>query len=572
MRTDIPNTEIHPGQTAKQIVTALAGTVKKINLYSESHSVYHGALKSLKNIFDAYFRRFGNFRIHIQRNTIIHDDEIVYEGSSDPSDLAFLLHRDGILRIEFQTDLELYELDTFFRILHDHILLSEEPEDDIVTALWHFNLPSILYEAADLELDYSDDQNFRVECGGNPQNIGTEEIESNAPTESIYSNVATLILSPACNGDPWQLSAEEHERLREMIAAEEKLDGSDYVMDALLYILEEHPCEEDIEALLEALFYEFFEILVNARFAYLLQTFAKLKKIAKYHARLKWIRTPLDSLFDSLASRVFLNGLLKIPVEAHNLDDTQLEDLKSFLVRLDPSAIPALAPIARKSRSVELRHMIMEAIGSLAASDFGPLEKLIDESDTEQTIGIVPVLGSLKDWRSRQALINLLRHPSKRVRMEALKTLLTRDHQAIHDILSLIDDPDERIRALVLKRLGRRRCERVEIKLLEYLKAYRPSYKDTGHFFAVCRTLGLCGSERSIPYLLQLLFRWPMMGILRPAGSPLRKGAVAALEALRIEKAAMLMERHQRGFFGNVLRSVPQHLFGKEIGEQQNVQ
>lgn len=572
MRTIIPKTELNAEQTARRIVTALVGTVKKINFYSESHSVYHRALKNLMDIFDAYFSRFGNFRIHIQRNQIIYDNEIVYEGNSNPFDLAFLLHRDGILWLEFQIDTELYEIDTFFRILHDRRLLTEDPEDDIVTALWEFNLPSIAYEAADLQLEYQDNLNFRTESRGNAQNEGMEENEADIRSESIYSNVATFILSATCTDDPWQLSAEERKQLREMIAAEEKLDGSDYVMDALLYILEEYPCEEDIEALLETLLQEFREILTNARFTYLLHTYLKLKKIATRHTRLKWIRTKLDSLFASLSSRPFFNGLLKIPADVYNLDDTQLDDLKRFLVMLDPSAILDLGPIVRDIRPVELRHLIMEAIRFLAASDFGPLEKLITESDADQIIGVVPVLGVLKDWRSRQTLINLLRHPSEMVRMQALKTFMTRDHQAINEIFPLIDDPDERIRAFVLKRLGRRRCGEVEGKILDYLKTYRPSEKNSGHFYAICSVLGRCGSERSIPYLSQLLFRWPMMGILRPAGSPLRKGAVAALEALRTEKAAMLIERHQRGFFGNVFRSVPLNLFGKEAGEHQHVQ
>jgi HEAT repeat protein len=570
MRTSHPETEFHQEQAARQVVAALVGTVKKINLYSESHSVYYRALKNVKNIFDVYFSRFGNFRIQILRNKIIHDNETVYEGNSGPFDLAFLLHRDGILWLEFQNDLELYEIDTFFRILRDHGLLAEEPEDDIVTALWEFNLPSIAYEVVDSELDYQDDLNFEAGSGKRAQNRAGEEDEAHVQNESIYPNVATLMLSTPCKDDPWQLSAEERQQLRDMIAAEEKLDGSDYVMDALLYILEEHPCEEDIEALLETLVQEFREILANARFTYLLQTFEKLKKIANRHARLKWMKPHLETLFESLSSRPFLNGLLKISVDVHDLDDTQFEALRSLLMMLDPSAILDLAPIARNIRSVELRHLLMDAIRFMAASDFGPLERLIAESEADQFIGIVFVLGVLKDWRSRQTLINLLRHPSEQVRMQALKTLMTRDHQAINEIFPLIDDPNERIQAFVLKRLGRRRCEVVEDKILQYLKAYRYGEKKADHFFAVCRTLGKCGSERSIPYLSQLLFRWPMMGVLRPAGSPLRKGAVAALRALRTKKAAMLLERHQWGFFRNVLRSVPRSSFGKEAGRFQN--
>lgn len=571
MKSIPPQTELQEDQIARQIVSALVGTAKNINLYSESHVVYHRALKKLKNIFEVYFGRFGNFRIQIQRNKIIHHDVIMYEGHSDPLDLAFLLHRDGILWLEFRIDLELFEIDTFFRILHTHSILTEEPEDDIVTALWELNLPSILYAAADLELEYQDNLNIDAESDSNAQSGGREEKEANTPSESIYLNVAAYTLSEAYREDLWQLSAEERWQLQEMIAAEEKLDGSDYVMDALLYILENHPFEEDIKALLETLLQELREILTNARFGYLLQTVVKLKKIATRHSRLNWIKPYFDHLFASLSSKPWLNGLLEIAVDVHHFEDTQIEDLKRFLLMLDSSAILNMVPIARNIRSVELQRVILDAVRLMAASDFRALEKLISESDADLIHRIVPVLGFLKNRRSRQTLTNLLRHSSELVRQQALKTLLDRDHQAIHDIFPLIDDPDESIRTFVLKRLGRRRCRVVEGKILEYLRTYRPCGNNSDHFFALCRTLGQCGSERSIPYLSQLLFKWPTMGILRSAGSPHRKGAVAALKGLRSKKAAILIEKHQRGSFGNLLKSATHHFFGWGSGEHQNI-
>jgi hypothetical protein len=572
MGTITPENELSNRHIARQIVTAMVGTAKKINLYSESHSVYHSALKKLKNMFDVYFGRFGNFRIHIQRNRIVHHNKILYEGNLEPFDMAFLLHRDGILWLEFQVDLELYEIDAFFRILHDHGMPVEEPEDDIVTALWEFNLPSILYEAADLELDLADNLSIGAESDRNAPNEGAEENKASIRKESLYSNIATCALSDNCKDDFWQLSAEERKQLRQMIAAEEKLDGSDYVTDALLYILEVHPSEEDIEALLETLLQELREILMNARFGYLARTFVKLKKIATHHAHLNWIKPYFDQLFASLSGRPLLNGLLKIPVDAYNFDDTQKKDLKRFLLMLDPSAIMGLGPIVSNIQSVELQHIILETIRCMAASDFRPLEKLIAENDAVLICPIVHVLGSLKDCRSRQMLIKLLHHPSELVRLQALKAILTRDNQAINDIFPLIDDPDERIRAFVLRQLGRRRCGVAEGKILEYLKIFRPRAINNDHFLAICRTLGQCGSERSVPYLSQLLFKWPMLGILRSAGSPHRKGAIVALKALRTKKAAILLERQQRGFFGNILRSATYHSFGLGAGEHQNVQ
>jgi hypothetical protein len=573
MRPILPPTQLQEDQIARQIVSALVGTAKNIILYSESHVVYHSALKKLKNIFVVYFSEFGNFRIHIQGNKIIHENVIMYEGHSEPLDLAFLLHRDGILWIEFQIDVELFEIDSFFRALHNHSALTEEPEDDIVTALWELDLPSIVYAAADLELDYQDNLNFDAESDDKAQNKEMEEKEANANNrnESIYLNVAAYNLSEAYNEDLWQLSAEERRQLQEMIASEEKLDGSDYVMDALLYILEKHPFEEDIKALLEMLLQELREILTNARFGYLLQTFVKLKQIATSHRRLDWIKPHFDHLFARLSSKLLLNGLLDISVDVHHFEDTQIEDLKRFLLMLDSSAIPDMVPIARHIRSVELQRAIIDAVRFMAASDFRPLEKLISESDADLIQRIVPIMSCLNDQRSRQTLTKLLHHPSELVRLQALKTILDRDHQAIHDIFALIDDPDEKIRTFVLKRLGRRRCRVVEDKILEYLNTYRPGGKNSDHFFALCCTLGRCGSERSLPFLSQLLFKWPTLGILRSARSPHRKGAVAALKALRTKKAAILMKSHQRGFFGSVLMSATHHFFGLGAGERKNV-
>ena len=88
-------------------------------------------------------------------------------------------------------------------------------------------------------------------------------------------------------------------------------------------------------------------------------------------------------------------------------------------------------------------------------SDFHPLEKLIADSDPVLAGRLVFLLGFLKDFRSRKMLSNLLHTPSSElVRRPALKAILKRDHQAVDEIFFLIDDSDDKIRTLVLSRLG----------------------------------------------------------------------------------------------------------------------
>jgi hypothetical protein len=550
-------TELGVEESAKQILQGLISGFKKLNLYSESHTVYHSALNLLKKLFDEHFHRFGNFRIHIERMNILYQDKLLYEGGTEPTDLAFLLHRDGILWLEFQNGLDIWEIDTLYKILRDHSILDEDPEDDIVTALWGVNLPSILYEAADLELGLPDDINFSdLPCSGNQAADSEQNDGEPIQCETIYSTMATNVLTQDGQDELWVLTAAERDQLRKMIAAEEQLDGSDYVIDALLYILEKHCLQEDIAELLDTLQQELNAALIHARFAYLLETVTRLKKdFIINHPSSQWLEPHIGQFLANLGAKPFLNGLQRIAGNRQNLDERQLKDLKRFLLLLEKSVISTLGPIMMNITSPGLQRIILETIGTMAMSDFGPLEKLIQDADPVLAGRLVYILGFLKDPRSRQTLSILVRHPSETVRLAALKALMARDDQAIDEIFSLIDDADEKIRKLVLNRLGRDRCERVENKLLAYLDEYGNGSKNGEHFIAVCRTLGKCGSERSIPYLTELLFKWPAIGVLRPGNSNQRRGAVAALEALRAEKAAGLIARYKRGFLRNLFRS-----------------
>jgi len=552
-----PNVDPSMQQAAKQLFYGLLGVFKKLNLYSGSHTVYHNSLEILNKLFEDYCNKYGPFRLGLEGRNIIHHDTLLYEGTAEPTDLAFLLHRDGFLWIEFQKGLQLWEIDTLLKIFQDYSVLDEDPADDIVTALWEVNLPAISYEAADLELGLPDDINIDELPCVETETAGTDEQNSvQEPTKTPYTNFASNILGQDGQNNLWELTDNEQEQLRHLIAAEEKLDGSDYAIDALLYILENHCIQEDIAELLSTLIQELYETLINARFDYLLEAVLRLKKdILKDNLQTKWLAPYLSKFFAKLETKTFLNGLLKIPAPQQAFKKAQLKDLKRFLLQLNTSLIKTLGPLMLNIQSPELQRSILEVIGTMAKSDFGPLENLIAQADTELVERLVFILGYLKDTRSRQVLSKLLGHTSASVRRSALKAILTRDDKAVDEIFVLIDDPDEKIRMVVLNRLGRDRSSRIESKLLDYLHQYALGTNNDKHFIAVCRTLGRCGSGRSEPYLMGLLFKWPLLGMLRSANSIKRRGAVVALKGLQTRRARWLIFRSNRGFWRNILRS-----------------
>lgn len=544
--------------SAKQIIHALIGILKTLTLYSESHPVYKNSLIIMKKLINVHFDRFGNFRIQIERRNVLYKDEILYEGGSEPSDLVFLLHRDGIQWLEFQNGLDLWEIDTFFKIIHDHIVLDEDPEDDIVTALWAVNLPSILYRAAYPEMGLQDADLCMVDLPYVVDQNGKCEKKDKAQghTETIYPTFATNVLTQDGHEELWQLNADERKQLQKMIADEEELDGSDYVIDALLYILKEHCLEEDITELLDSLMEEMQKALIHARFRYVLEAHVRIKKdIINNFPQSHWVVPYLKRFLACLATKPFLNGLQSKSVNIQDVDDEQLEYLKRFLLMLDSSVISVIGPMMLNIQSAKLQRIILETIGTMAMSNFRPLEKLIYDGDPVLAGRLVFLLGHLKDERSRQTLSKLLGHPSELVRRPALQAILYRDDKEINEIFPLINDSDEIIRKLVFKRLGRKRCKRIEHKLLEYLKSYGPKGNNDAHFIAVCRTLGRCGSKGVIPYLTHMLYRWPRMGVLRSVNSLQRQGAVVALKEMNTKIASALIDRNNRGFLGNVFRS-----------------
>jgi hypothetical protein len=543
---------------AKQVMIALSGAFKKLNLYSESHSVYTNALIALKNSLEQHFGRFGNLNIRISRNQILCDDEVVYQGSAEPADLVFVLHRDGILSFEFQEGLELWELDTLLKILHEHCTLADDAEDDIVTALWKFNLPSIQYEAADLELGLPDETRLFHQQGGTQEVEEEEENRATAETEADMTNddpQAAADVSPLEHrNELFHLTPDEREQLRKMVFFEEQLDNTDYVVDVLLHILEQHCLPEDVEDLLGTLSQELGHALSKGRFAYLHAAIIKLEHhLRNLHDASHWSAPYMDRFLKSLSGHSFLN---RLPALSSLIDEgppESLKELKRLLLLLDSRCIAILGPMMQQTPSAALQRVLIATIAAMAVRDFSHLERLIYDAESDLVPRLVFILGHLKDEASRQLLSNLLGHQSPAVRRQALKALLARDKDAIEEVFSLMTDPDESIRKMVLQHFGRERNVRLERLLLRYLEAEAGNVDDDP-YLAMCRVLGRCGSDQSLHFLANQLFKWPLLGILRSPGSRQRRGALIALEGVNSTKAIHLAQRSAKGFWGNFLR------------------
>jgi hypothetical protein len=105
----------------------------------------------------------------------------------------------------------------------------------------------------------------------------------------------------------------------------------------------------------------------------------------------------------------------------------------------------------------------------------------------------------------------------------------------------------------VIRQLGKKRDSATEELFLSYLKNTTFQKDQADHVMVCFKTLGRCGSLRSIPYLREtLLHRKWMPGFWRAL---YRRGAAVALEALAIPESEQLLDKARRSLHPS-LRSV----------------
>jgi len=199
---------------------------------------------------------------------------------------------------------------------------------------------------------------------------------------------------------------------------------------------------------------------------------------------------------------------------------------------------------------------------SLASRDLRPLEAMLDRPEEDLVLKLVQVVGSLGGERPTQILSKMVHHSSARVRQTAAKGLLRRGPASINELFHLIEDEDDSVRRLILHHMGQERNEASETLLLQYLEEGNIKGSDDKHIIACFRTLGRCGSPRSIPFLRQTLFGRGWIPDLR--NSAYRQGAALALQAMRMKGAQQVLEDASRSLKPGVRRIARKVMQGQD--------
>ncbi len=529
-------------QAAQKVLTSLQLTRKNYSLYPEDHVNCKRALEQFWLQLETFLQTHGNLRVEIEKDRLTFQGEEILTEPPEDGNLPFTLFRDGIQWLEFQDGTDTKEVEEFLRILNKYRVLTDEPEGDLVTAFWQAGLQHIQVEVADFFWGAEPEADFEIPPAKEDVDslLSEEEEQESSEQEPVVSiDPATLELTP-----------EEEAELQEMVRLEEKRDPTADYLNALLDSLLELREKENFDPILESLEEEFHDSLARRDFEATLKILKSLHHVRHVcESETTWAIPIIDNFFLTASSSQSLRPLQAAWSE---MDTGQIEKIKEILLALQPEAIHTLGSMLLQTPSLRLQQMLTEVILSLASRDLRPLEAMLDRPEEDLVQKLVLVVSSLGGERPIQILAKMVHHSSARVRQAAVKGLLRRGPASIKELFHLIEDEDDSVRRLILHHMGKERNEVSETLLLQYLEQGKIKGSDDKHIIACFRTLGRCGSPRSIPFLRQTLLGRAWLPDLR--SSAYRQGAALALQAMRIKGAQQVLEDASRSLKPGVRR------------------
>ena len=551
-------------EAAQSIVNILLQVLRMLSFYAEEHSNCQACLTRLHKELGNFLEKNQELKLTVEKNRLLFGDAVAYEGDVKDGDLAFALFRDGILELSFQNGLEARETQIFVGILHTYKVLPAEAEGDIVTALWESQLPHVHYEAADsiIEMDSEGGLSSPEENGPIPGGATSRQCAD------IFDSLETLKKDPApCvladkakerrrfDTTIFELKTEEIAVLREMVIREEKRDATGEILNMMADILKDQQNKEFFDVVLEYLSEELQMALARKNFDNSLRILVRLHQIRKLSVdSISWAHAKIKEFFMRASEKKSLAALQELWPKMTAVD---LEKAQKTLILLPPASIGTIGPMFCETRTSSVLRMLADVIVTLAARDLKPFETLLDTSEEDLVHRLVPLLGHMKDESSARLLLKMTLHPGERVRMEALKAIMTRSLWVPEELVSLLDDENSIVRQLYLDYLASQRSKTTEEILLGYLRNKRFRNHDKEHLSDCLRALGKCGTTASIPYLQNALLKGGLISRFRASAH--RKGAAMALLELGSEKARqVLLEASRSGFPGirNVAQSI----------------
>lgn len=419
---------------AEKAIASLLTGIKNYAVFPPGHASTATLLQGVRQAVARFSEEFGELGFEVAPRQILYAGQPVYGGEAGADNPASVLYRDGIRWLTFAAGVEVAELAVLFQLCNHYRVVADEPEDDLVTALWRADLPHIYHEASyelwDTETR-SDLEQYQVKppgaVTGKPGSVNpaadSGQWERLRPGCADYQPVS-LVVSQEERGH-WDLTPEEQQYLARQIEEDHQYDSSEAAISLMLLVLRSEDEARVYASILTYLREEFRAALLGRDFQRAYRIIDQVRRTGALLALEKPWTVPLHNHFqDEITRPAALQPLVPLWPVLSSLYGAEIKNFVALLQHLPTKAGLTLAGMLGQVNLAHARGLITEIIASFATRDRQVLEILLAGNDEELALRMLRVVRDLPDQEeARRLLDRVMNVSSQRVRVEAGRML-----------------------------------------------------------------------------------------------------------------------------------------------------
>jgi hypothetical protein len=419
---------------AEKAVAAIMTGVKNFGVFAPEHASTINMLQGVLRAITQYGEIFGSLIFEVERQSLVFQGKPIYEGPPGDDNPAFVLFRAGISRFEFAPGLEENEVVRFFEIYNHYRVMADEPDDDLVSALWRAGLPHIFYEAsyelwseAETAVDYDALSALAPADSDGPEvtarpGKGWEALRVESSSDN-YRKVS-LALLPNLN-EYCALSQAEQETLLAMVAEDTPAGGSEAAVRLMFMLLARESAAPVHEAALGFLQEVYLNFLANRAFQrayFILDNIRKEAMVAKESK--PWALPAFEKFYGVVLQPEIIDSLVAAWPHFGAMGAMEVKALGAILQQLPAKIAAQLVAQFNKVEIPEAQKLFVEIIVQHARRDREVLAAALHSEVEQLTLAMLAVIRELNDRNLVEQLLPKFRYDSRsQVRQETMRIL-----------------------------------------------------------------------------------------------------------------------------------------------------
>ncbi len=556
----------------KAVLLQLDKTAKTLKLYDVNNPTFQKFLKNLHERFTTFFETYDNFVLKVQAESFDYQGETVSAatGKDSPSCTLF---KDGIRRLAFLPGIEEQELYDFITVVNTNFESSDNIDDDVVTLLWKSNLVNINYTVVDAFLDRELEENLGERVSDVVDLVyatdeGLETLERVRMTQEdveIMKNpdvVAELqdgsASAPMKDATIVELEELEIMELQQEVAMFSAYPGFERMPEVMESILLQDPETGELQGLFDTLFSLVDYFLVSGHF----------DVIQKLVLRCRELKPLLEEdeakaqLFEQIVDRLGSKRAISMFGDYLNEQGTEIDrkNIFSFIVLLNPNAIPNLADLFEDVQKVQNRKLVCDSLTVLSRDHVDVLSQCLRDQRWFVVRNIVYILGKIGSAAAQKAALKVKDHTDHRVRQEVIMAMGKAYDPSVRELLlGYLDDPDTHVRQSALQHMMDQQDRAVVdslVKIMQDKSFANRSMAEKKKFFLALPKLS---PERSVSFFTEILQKFSFgtrkteeMRLCAVFGLG-EVGTKQALDVLRKQKERTLLSKGLKESIGEII-------------------